>query len=427
MIERQGSHSREDEFFSSRRVVVTGMGMVTPLGLDVESSWQRLIAGESGFSSIAFEHVHASVFGEISDFNPEAAFEGFINTKELRRIPRATQFTLAASLEALRHAGLLTDDSKLSEGIEANRVGVQIGTGMGSAARFIRVDEGLKGSGKILPTEIFNVLIERVSTVPSIKFGLKGPNETPSAACATGNIAIAGGYKEILLNEADIMLVGGVEASLNQASVKMFDAMPAISREEDPDRASRPFDVNRDGFVFSEGVGVLVLESEGHAKARGVPILGYVAGFGNTSDGYHDTEPSGEGAKRAMRRGLRYIPEESQSFYINAHGTATPTGDPVEIQAIRESFEDKGEFIVSSTKGATGHTLGAAGAIEAIFCLKSLETNIVPPTIHHEETMPEAQGINIVPNAAQEQKVDVVVNNSFGFGGINSVTVFTRE
>lgn len=420
--------SQEAEVFQPRRVVVTGMGMICPLGIGVESSWYRLINGESGFSSVSFDQIEASVAGQVKDFDPLQALTGLINAKDLRRMSRPALFALAASLEALRHAGLLDTDLHVDSRINRDRFGVQIGTGIGGATGIIDTQRRLDSGRPTLPTDVLRVIPERVSTIPSMIFELRGPNETPAAACATGNVAITGGYKEIALNQADIMLVGGTEASLDQACMSLFD-YAALDKEPDPAKASRPFDTKRDGFVFSEGSGVLVIESEDHALARGANILAYIGGYGNTADAHNDTAPSGEGAQRALRLALQST-EELPRFprtYINAHGTATLAGDPVEMKAIRDVIPPDATFAVSSTKGAIGHTLGAAGAIETIFCVKALETNTIPPTVHNEQPIKEAKGINIVPNDAQHMEIDAAVNNSFGFGGINSVIILYRR
>lgn len=268
-----------------------------------------------------------------------------------------------------------------------------------------------------------------MSSVVSIKFGLKGPLATPVAACATGNISITLGAQDIALDEADIMIVGGTESMFyaNQVGFGLYDSVRALSRDNDL-KASRPFHVTRNGFVMGEGAGVLVLEEYEHAKKRGAKILAELVGYKNTADAGSDTEPSGEGAERAMIGALKKAGEiaEKGTIYINAHATSTPAGDKVEIEAIKRVFKNRGfnGITVSSTKGATGHLMGAAGAVEAIFCIKALGEGVVPPTINLDNALEEGQGVNLVPLDSQKKQVDVVVNNGFGFGGINSATVF---
>lgn len=416
----------EKELFQPRKVVITGMGAVTPLGIGVEQTWNRLVNGESGISSVSFPLIRASVAGVIKDFDPVQILDGLITEKDLDRMSLASLYSLVASREALQHAGLIDSNLQIFSHIDKERFGVRIGTGYGGAHSLIQVQEGLNEGKRTRPTAILKTAPERISTIPSMIFGLKGPNSTPSAACATGNVAIVGGYQQILLNDADIMLVGGTEGALNQVGMSLFDAS-TLSKEQDPSKASRPFDEKRDGFVFSEGAGVLVLESEEHALARGANILGYIGGYGESADAEHETAPNGEGARRALRGALRHTKEMSTfpRLYVNAHGTGTVKGDPIEMNAIRDIIPEDYLLAVSSTKSSIGHTCGAAGAIETIFCVKALETDIIPPTLHNDQPIEEAKGVNIVPNEAQHIKVDGAVNDSFGFGGINSVvTVF---
>ncbi|MDO8504075.1 MAG: beta-ketoacyl-[acyl-carrier-protein] synthase family protein [bacterium] len=411
---------------SPRRIVVTGMGMVTPLGLNVEESWRKLIAGESGISPFELPvGLKIKVAGSIKNFDPEKLLRGLVDARDLRRISRPAQLALVASFEALQNAGLLNDDGVVDPKI-AIRFGTQVGTGIGGAYEIAMVREKVLNGRRISPFDTLRIELERVATVVSMKFGLKGPIETPTAACATGNIAIVGGWKEIRLGEADLMLCGGVESSLNEVTISLFDSMGAMSRNENPQSASRPFDKKRDGFVMGEGAGVLILEEYNHACRRGARILAELVGYANTADAAHDTNPSGEGAVRAMRGATKKAGVVGGDIYINTHGTSTPTGDLVEIKAIKEVFPDHSRVVASSTKGAMGHTMGAAGAIESIISIKALGAGIIPPTLNLTDPIGEAEGLDLVPNQARKQRVDAVINNAFGFGGINSVIVFRR-
>ncbi len=428
MIESKGAllGRPESDLSGARKVVVTGMGMVSPLGHDVESSWGRLIKGESNLTSITFADINASVFGAITDYDSAVVLGRLMKPKEIKKIPRVSEFSTGATLEALTQAGLLNDDQQLIEVIDPERVGVVIGSGYGAASNIAAVDHAMRSGEKIYPSDILRSLVERVSTVPSMAFGLQGPLLTPSAACATGNVSIITGIEKILLGQADIMIVGGAEASLIPPAIKAFDALGALSRESDPTKASRPFDKSRDGFVYGEGAGVLVVETEESAVRRGAEILAYLVGYGQVSDARHATDPDGAKQIRTIEKateGIRF--PMTGTIYVNAHGTATPAGDPIELNSIRHAVADHTDTVVSSTKGATGHTLGAAGAIEAIFCVKALSTGIVPPTVHHDDPIEEAGGIDLVPNKAQRHSPVIAINNSFGFGGINStVTLY---
>lgn len=429
MIEAKGAllGRAETELPRAREIVITGMGMVSPLGLSVESSWNRLIRGESGLSSTAYEHINASVFGRVNDFDSEKVLGELINSKERRQTPRAAEFSSLASLEALGQAGLLGDDLHLIPEIDSERIGVAIGSGFGPAAHIVEIARLMREkNGQVPPSALLNSLVERVSTVPSMAFGLKGPLLTPSAACATGNVSIITGIEKISAGQADIMLVGGVEASLNAPSIKAFDALHALSRESDPNKASRPFDMARDGFVYGEGAGVLVIESYESAIRRGANILAYLGGYGQLSDANHPTDPDGRMQIRTIENATRdLIFPKSGTIYVNAHGTATPTGDPIELISIRQAISDKANTLVSSTKGATGHTLGAAAAIGAIFCVKALHAGIVPPTVHNDTPIEEASGIDLVRNKAKMSDLEIAINLAFGFGGINTALLLS--
>lgn len=429
MTEREGDLSSK-EFDPKRRIVVTGIGMVTPLGLDTKSTWNNLVNGKSGIAPIDIEFTKIKVAGQIKNFDQVSALSEFVLQKNLRRISRPSQLSTAAAIEALRNAGLL-NGNKLKDGIDPNRVGVRIGTGIGGANLITGVSERIKAGARVSPFDTLLVEPERVASVVSMSLGLKGPLAMPSAACATGNLAITDGYKDIMFGDADIMLVGGVESTIEQVILNLFDAVGALSHESDPEKAqkaSRPFDKTRNGFVMSEGAGILVLEEFEHAKKRGAKILAELIGYGNTADAGDDTAPSGEGAERAIKEAMRKsggIPPEGL-IYINAHATSTPAGDPVEILAIKSVFGGRKELAVSSTKGSTGHLMGGAGGVEAAFSVLALSEGILPPTVNLDSPMDEASGINLVPNEAQKRQPNTAINNGFGFGGFNSVTVFRR-
>lgn len=424
------AESRENpvnkEFVSQRRIVVTGLGMITPLGLNAETTWNNLIAGKSGISSIDLKHTSIKVAGLIKDFNPQETLSPFVLPKDLRRLSRPAQLSLAATIEAFRNAGFLADN-KLKSTIDPKRIGVRIGTGIGGSTEIGRVKKTLEEGKEISPFDALIIEPERVSSVVSMKLGLKGPLAAVTAACATGNIAITDGYKEIYMGDADIMVVGGVESAIDPVTFELFKT--ALSSETDPHKASRPFDKTRNGFVISEGVGILILEDYEHAKKRGARILAEMVGYGNTADAGHDTAPTGEGAEQAMRVALERsgrLPTEG-TIYINAHATGTSVGDKIEVEAIRRVFLDLKNLAVSSTKGATGHLMGGAGAVEAIICIKALNDEVVPPTLNLEDPLDEGEGLNLVSKEPQRKPVKRVVNNGFGFGGINSAVVFKRE
>lgn len=422
--------SENRKFITDRGVVVTGLGMISPLGLNVESNWKRLIAGETGIVPINIPFVeNIKVAGLVKNFDPKTALDGFVEQKALRRISLSAQYALSAAIEACKEAGLF-DRDKLKGGIDPNKAGVEIGTGIGGGFHIAEVSEKVKEGKKCTPSDILLILPERVASVVSMSLGFKGPGGMPSAACATGNYAITLGYNNIKRN-ADIMLVGGAESTVNHVSLNAFDAARALSRESDPQKSSRPFDKERNGFVMGEGAAVMVLEEREHAIKRGAGILAEMIGYGNTLDAYSDTAPNGEGAERAMEEaieGMGGLPKEGV-IYVHAHGTGTQFDD-VEISAIRNVFMDRHghkDIAVSSTKGATGHMIGGAGAAGAIFSILALREGILPPTINLDNPMDEARGINLVPNQAQKVKPVVVFNNSFGFGGFNVVTVFGRS
>ena len=406
--------------YSDRRVVVTGMGVVTPLGNDLNSFWQNLIAGQSGIDKItAFDATAfaTQIAGEVKNFDPTPAFP---SPKEIRRTDRYTQFGVFAAWSALQDSGLDLAKENCDE------IGVFLGSGIGGLQT---TSEQLKillerGPGRLSPFMIPMLISNMASGVVSMYFNLRGPNFAICSACATANHAIGEAWRTIKMGDAQVMLAGGAEATVVPIGIGGFCAMRAMStRNDDPKGASRPFDKDRDGFVMGEGSGVIVLEELEHAKKRGAQIYCEIAGYGNTADAHHLTAPSpgGEGAARCMKMALRSGGLNLTDVnYINAHGTSTPQGDICETQAIKSVFGDQAkQLVVSSTKGATGHMLGAAGAVEMAACALAIKHGIVPPTINLQNPDPECD-LDYVPNTAREMPVNVIVNNSFGFGGHNS-------
>jgi 3-oxoacyl-[acyl-carrier-protein] synthase II len=409
--------------WTDRRVVITGLGVVSPLGNNVESFWNGLITGQCGIDRIkAFDpsQFDTQVAGEVKDFDPVPAFP---SPKEVRRTDRYSQFGVHAAWQALKDSGLDLDKVNLDE------AGVYIGSGIGGLQTVTEQHKILldRGPGRLSPFMIPMLISNMASGLVSMYFNLRGPNYATCSACATANHALGEAWRTIKMGDAKVMLAGGAEATIVPIGIGGFCAMRAMStRNEEPKRASRPFDKERDGFVMGEGSGVLVLEDLEHAKARGARIYAELAGYGNTADAYHLTAPSqgGEGAARCMRMALRNAglnPEDIS--YINAHGTATPTGDIAETQAVKTVFADHArKLVVSSTKGATGHMLGAAGSVEMIACALAIHTDIVPPTINYQVPDPDCD-LDYVPNEARQLKVNAVVNNSFGFGGHNASVI----
>ena len=405
---------------SDRRVVVTGLGVVTPLGNDLNSFWQNLIAGQCGIDKItAFDATAfaTQIAGEVKNFDLTPAFP---SPKEIRRTDRYTQFGVYAAWSALK-------DSRLDLATEnCDEIGVFLGSGIGGLQT---TSEQLKvllerGPGRLSPFMIPMLISNMASGVVSMYFNLRGPNFATCSACATANHAIGEAWRTIKMGDAQVMLAGGAEATVVPIGIGGFCAMRAMStRNDDPKRSSRPFDKDRDGFVMGEGSGVIVLEELEHAKKRGAQIYCEIAGYGNTADAHHLTAPSpgGEGAARCMKMALRSGGLNLTDVnYINAHGTSTPQGDICETQAIKSVFGDYArKLVVSSTKGATGHMLGAAGAVEMAACALAIKHGIVPPTINLQNPDPECD-LDYVPNIAREIPVNVIVNNSFGFGGHNS-------
>ncbi|MBE3574034.1 MAG: beta-ketoacyl-ACP synthase II [Firmicutes bacterium] len=410
-----------------RRVVVTGMGAVSPLGIGVEATWEGLLAGRSGIGPIqAFDPAPFAtrIAGEVRGFKAE----DFMDRKEARHMDRFTQFAVVAALEALRSARL----QPRQEGVDWTRVGVLIGSGVGGIhtleeqARILHE----KGPGRVSPFFVPMMIADMASGQVSILTGAKGPNQATLSACATGTHSIGDAYRMIQRGDADAMICGGAEAAITPLAVAGFSAARALSeRNDEPEKASRPFDRDRDGFVMGEGAGVLILEELGHAQRRGAPILAEVVGYSSTGDAYHITQPApeGEGAARAMSLALEDAGlAPGDVGYINAHGTATPYNDLYETMAIKKVFGEAAYRIpVSSIKSMTGHLLGAAGAVEAITCVKVLQEGKIPPTINLDHPDPECD-LDYVPNTLRVQAVHLAMSNSFGFGGHNAVLVFRR-
>lgn len=406
--------------WTERRVVVTGLGAVTPLGHEVEAFWQNLLAAQCGITRITrFDpsRFDSQIAGEVKGFNPGPALP---SPKEIRRTDRFSQFGVHAAWQALRDSGLDL------ERVNRDEIGVFIGSGIGGLQTVSEQCQVLleRGPGRLSAFMIPMLIANMASGLFSMYYKLRGPNFATCSACATSNHALGEAWRTIKMGDAQVMFAGGAEATIVPVGIGGFCAMKALStRNDDPAHASRPFDKERDGFIMGEGAGVLVLEELEHAKKRGARIYCEVAGYGNTADANHVTAPApeGEGAARCMKMALRHaqLPLESIS-YINAHGTSTIQGDIAETQAIKSVFgEHARKLVVSSTKGATGHMLGAAGAVEMIVCSKAIQTGTVPPTINYTVPDPDCD-LDYVPNTARQIKVEAILNNSFGFGGHNA-------
>ena len=406
--------------WTDRRVVVTGLGVVSSLGLTTEAFWNNLLAGQSGVDLITgFDTTNydCKIAAEIKEFNPGPAFP---SPKELKRTDRYSQFGVTAGYQALLDSGMDL------EKVNRDEIGAFIGSGIGGLHTTEEQHTVLmkRGPGRLSPFMIPMLISNIASGLFSMYHGLRGPNFATCSACATSTHAIGEAWRTIKMGDANAIFAGGAEATVVPMGIGGFCAMRALStRNDEPKRASRPFDKERDGFVMGEGAGILVLEELEHAKARGARIYCEIVGYGNTADAHHLTAPSpqGEGAARCMKMALRNAGlNPADISYVNAHGTSTPQGDICETQAIKSVFgEHARKMAVSSTKGATGHMLGAAGAVEMAVCAKALHTNIVPPTINYENPDPECD-LDYVPNVAREMPVNAILNNSFGFGGHNA-------
>ncbi|VXC84377.1 beta-ketoacyl-ACP synthase II [Pseudomonas sp. 9Ag] len=410
---------------SRRRVVITGMGMLSPLGNDVPSSWQGILAGRSGIGLI--EHMDLSAYstrfgGSVKNFDVEQ----YLPAKEARKLDLFIQYGLAASFQAVRDSGLeITDANR-------ERIGVAMGSGIGGLTNIENSCKALieQGPRRISPFFVPGSIINMVSGFLSIHLGLQGPNYAIATACTTGTHCIGMAARNIAYGEADVMIAGGSEMAASGLGIGGFAAARALStRNEDPASASRPWDKDRDGFVLSDGSGALVLEELEHAKARGAKIYAELIGFGMSADAFHMTSPpdDGAGAARCIRNAIvdaRIDP--AQVDYINAHGTSTPAGDKAEAAAIRAVFGDHAyDLSVSSTKSMVGHLLGAAGAVEAIFSVLAIRDKVAPPTINLDEPG-DGCDLDFVPHEAKPRTIDVAVSNSFGFGGTNGSLVFRR-
>ena len=409
-----------------RRVVVTGMGAITPVGNDVATTWQSLIAGKSGTAPIT--KFDASKFpvrfaAEVKGFNPL----DFMDRKEAKRADQYTQYAVAASRQAMTHASLVERN-----GMDPDRIGVIIGSGIGGLKSFEEQHDVYRerGVGKISPFFIPMFIADIAAGIVSMMFNAKGPNYATVSACATSAHAIGDAYRTIQYGDADMMITGGAEATVTPMAIGGFANMKALSeRNDSPESASRPFDATRDGFVMGEGAGILILEELEHALRRGAKIYAEIVGYGATGDAYHLTAPApdGEGAQRAMKRALKDAGLEPKDIqYINAHGTSTPANDFNETRAIKAVFGDEAKKVnVSSTKSATGHMLGAAGAVEAVISTMVVGTGIIPPTINYHHPDPELD-LNYTPNVCVERDVNAVLSNSFGFGGHNTTLAIKR-
>ena len=407
------------------RVVVTGIGLVTPVGLNSESTWNSLVEGRSGIDYISLfdaEGYESRIAGEVDNFDASAA----LGRKEAKRLDRFSQFACVAALEALEHANLNMEKE------DADRVGVLIGSGVGGIITISDQHKILlkRGPKRVSPFLVPMMLGDMASGQVSMMIGAKGPNFSTVSACATGADSIGEALEMIRRGRADVVIAGGTEAAICEIGVAGFNSCMALStRNEDPQGASRPFDSDRDGFVLGEGAGLLVLESLEHAEKRGANILAEMSGYGASSDAHHVTQPhpDGEGAARAMKWAIEdagITPDKVD--YINAHGTSTPLNDKYETIAMKRMYRDHAyNLAISSTKSMTGHLLGAAGAIEAAFTVLAIKNDIVPPTINIENPDPDCD-LNYIPNTAKKQPVNVAMSNSLGFGGHNASLVFER-
>ena len=404
-----------------RRVVVTGLGILSPIGNNVDDAWNSCIEGKSGITTvdIGLANNPVKIGGRLKDFNPE----NFLDSKEIRRIDPFIQYGIIAANQSIEHSGILDSN------IDLTKVGVNFGAGIGGIDTIeknkILLEE--KGYKKVSPFFVPGSIVNMISGLVSIKHGFMGPNTSVVTACSTGNHCIGTAARSISCGEADVMIAGGAEMASTPLSVAGFISARALSMNSNPEAASRPWDKDRDGFVLSDGAGSLVLEEYEHAKSRGATIHAEIIGFGTSSDAYHMTAPpeDGRGAALAMSNAINDAEIDSSEIdYINAHGTSTPLGDIAETVALKKVFGSDVPQI-SSTKSMTGHTLGAAGAIESIFCIKAINEGIIPPTINLDNPDPLCD-LNFTPLVSSEKKVEVAMNNSFGFGGTNSTLVFKK-
>ncbi|TGB05230.1 beta-ketoacyl-ACP synthase II [Halobacillus salinus] len=407
-----------------RRVVVTGMGAITPVGNSVEEMWESIKTGKSGIGEITKvnkEDYPVSVAAEIKDFDPS----DYMERKEARKMDPFVQYAMVASHMAVKDAGLEINEDN------ANRTGVWIGSGIGGMGTYESQFETFqkKGYRRVSPFFIPMMIPDMAAGQVSISLGAKGINSCTVTACASGANSIGDAFKVIQRGDADVMIAGGTEAPMNKMSFAGFASARALSLNEDPNTASRPFDKNRDGFVMGEGAGILILETLESAQKRGAKIYGELTGYGSTGDAYHITSPApeGDGAQRAMKQALQDAGIEASSVdYLNAHGTSTELNDKFETYAAKTVFEEHAnKLAISSTKSMTGHLLGAAGAVEAVISLKAINEGVLPPTINYETPDPECD-LDYVPNEARYQEVNTVMSNSLGFGGHNATLIFQK-
>ena len=408
----------------NKRVVITGMGALSPIGNDAQTNWENALKGVNGIDTITrvdTEEYNVHLAGELKDFN----IEDHISKKDARRMDRFTQYAVVAARQAVEDANLTINDDN------ANRIGVWIGSGIGGMETFEVAHTILKNKGprRVSPFFVPMLIPDMATGQVSIDLGAKGPNGSTVTACATGTNSIGEAFKNIQRGAADAMITGGTEAPITHMALAGFSASRALSTNDDKETACRPFQEGRDGFIMGEGAGILVIESLESAQARGAQIYAEIVGYGSTGDAYHITAPApeGEGGSRAMQAALDDAGIEAKDIqYLNAHGTSTPVGDLYEIKAIKNTFGDAAKNLkISSTESMTGHLLGATGGIEAIFSALSIRDSKVAPTIHADSPDPECD-LDIVPNEAQDLEIEYAMSNSLGFGGNNAVLVFKK-
>lgn len=408
---------------SKRRVVITGLGVVSPVGTGVSTAWGNLIAGKSGITRIT--KFDPSIFacqiaGEVNDFN----VEDFISAKEARRMDTFIQYGMAAGIEAFNDSGLVVTEEN------AERIGVEIGSGIGGLGTIEATNDSFDAGGprKISPFFIPGTIINMISGNLSIKLGLKGPNVAVVTACTTGTHCIGDAFRMIEYGDADVMVAGGAEAAITELSIGGFSSAKALTtRNDDPETASRPWDIGRDGFVMGEGAGVMVLEEYEHAKARGAKIYAELVGYGMSADAFHMTAPNMDGPRRSMNNALKNAgANPDQVNFMNAHGTSTTLGDTNESNAIKATFGDHAhKLVVNSTKSMTGHLLGGAGGLESVFTVLSIYNQMSPPTINIFNQDPDCD-LDYCANTARDMKIEYALKNNFGFGGTNGSLVFKK-
>jgi len=408
---------------SKRRVVITGLGVVSPVGTGVSTAWKNLIAGKSGITRITkFDpsNFPCQIAGEVNDFN----VEDFISAKEARRMDTFIQYGMAAGIEAFNDSGIVVTEEN------AERIGVEIGSGIGGLGTIEATNDSFDAGGprKISPFFIPGTIINMISGSLSIKLGLKGPNVAVVTACTTGTHCIGDAFRMIEYGDADVMVAGGAEAAITELSIGGFSSAKALTtRNDDPETASRPWDIDRDGFVMGEGAGVMVLEEYEHAKARGAKIYAELVGYGMSADAFHMTAPNIDGPRRSMNNALNNAGvNPDQVNFMNAHGTSTPLGDTNESNAIKVTFGDHAhKLVVNSTKSMTGHLLGGAGGLESVFTVLSIYNQMSPPTINIFNQDPDCD-LDYCANTARDMKIEYALKNNFGFGGTNGSLVFKK-